>query len=991
MAVIRQRTQVFNRPFGVVRGDAGGARVGEAIGQVADSISQIAFNEAADYARKKGIDLAEAAEEKNLRTMNPDTGKPEAFTAPDSFGRIAAESYQRVIDKRFEDSMSSELRIKSKEIASKYQFDPETYTEVMKNYIGEMSENATGKYKVFIEETGSEYLALTKINIQNRARERARANAAQSVITSIDQKTDDIFDLARAGGFIIRDGEEVSEVTAGLTSEVVNVRNAINANLLKPGADLKANDQLNAAIAKGGVEYLLSKTASSVERNAINLAIATRGAEIDGVPSNLRGEVKQLLQYVNASNATQTLSHFSNIAADYNAVERDILEQQKAVAVQVARRSEVMFSDSMTDFSAMSTNYAAYAFDSDQPMSVTAYTGIANNTFNKVKGVIDQRYQADTSYTEEQRKSDLRDARQTALRPFLIQAAAEGNVEELRIAINTRDPKDLQMLTAKQQEVVTALYQSDFFDASEDIKYAREVLSASKNTIREQRDAERLKFEISTSVTEAGELAETGGLSDKAFENLVTNIKGNIGPKGLSAKQAESEIARLTKQRALGVVEIFSARATSADLNNLATYVDSGGQRTEGMSPDVIAAGNRILEQTKPDQRDAVVSKISGLKTTIKSQEDELNEALKARNNQLRILGGNGNVNSKEDRNFTQEILDNNGIKLENFYDLNEQTQLEMLDLMRSAAPQGLIDNLNRMASGLPVEEARTYLSLFATLSNDPTEQGLFINRFGNALSAETVELLEDANQIRVTMGGDANTIITTLVERQRDPKSTAQMNAVLGDKTPTDYATAAAGDDFVVGAELAPVVEYLARTGKSKKEIDARLESLIDRAYPKSTHIADPRFPAGSIKRSRHSLQAHFPVKEERNAFIAAVESQLPSGYALIPNMSTLPDEFTPPDARLRADEKKVMLVPDESTAGVNYFAYYIDESNELRPLIYEKDGQAFWPTFNRDDIADYYEQAAIRRKEELDKLEETQQGVFKRTELLKKRPGFR
>lgn len=978
MAVIRQRTQVFNQPVGVVRADAGAASVGQAISRAAGAMASLAFQDAADDAQKKGIELAQAVDEKKLRTINPETGKPEAYKPPETFGRIAADAYQNVIDKRFEDSMNTELRLKAQEIALKYQFDAESYDEVMSDYIGSMAENASGKYRSYIEGTGAKYLALTKLNIQERAVARARANAAESVLTSIDQTTDDVVDLARNGGFIVREGESVSEATARLNAEVTNAKNAISSGLLKSGADLKAQDQINASIAKGGVEYLLSKTASSVERNAVNLAIATRGVQMDGVPANLQADVKQLLQYVDASNATQTLSHFSNIAADYNAVERDVIEQQKAEALQNARRLEVQLSDSLTDFSSMTSGYAARGFASGEPMAVEVSVVVADSSFKARKKSIDQRYQSDTTYTQDQRESDLRDARQAALRPFLIQAAAEGNVETLRTAINTRNPADMQMLTANQREVITALYNSDFFNPAEDIGYAREVLSASKNTIREQRDAEQLKFEISQSVTEAGELAETGGLSDEAFDNLVNNIKRNIGPKGLSAEQAESEITRLTKQRAFGVVEVFAARATSGDLNNLATYVDSGGQRTEGMSPDIIAAGNRILEQTKPDQRDAVVSKISGLKTTIKSQEDELNEALELRNNQLRILGGNGNVNSKEDRNFTQEILDNNGIKLGDFYSLDEGVQLEMLSLMRSAAPQGLIDNLNLMASGQPIEEAQTYLSLFATLSNDPTEQGLFINRFGNALSAETVELLEDANQIRVTMGGDTNTIITTLVERQRDPKSTAQMNAVLKNKTPTDYATAAASNDFIVGAELAPVVEYLARTGKSKKEIDSRLEALIDQKYPKSTHIADPRFPAGSIKRSRYALQAHFPSKEERKAFISKVESQLPSGYALIPNLST--------------DEKKVMLVPDESTAGVNYFAYFVDpEGNELRPLIYEENGQAFWPTFNRDDISDYYEQEAARRKAELDKLEETQQGVFKRTEALKKRPGFR
>lgn len=978
MAVIRQRTQVFNRPFGVVRGDAGGAKIGEAVSELAGSISQIAFDEAAKYARKKGIDLAEAVDQKKLRTMNPETGKPEAFVAPKSLGIIAAESYQSVIDKRFEDSINTELRLKSKEIASKYEFDAETYDQVMSNYIGEMSENASGKYKVFIQDTGAEYLALTKINIQDKARARARANAAQSVITSIDQATDVLVDFARAGGFIAREGEEDSEVSVLLNREVSNARNAINANLLKAGADLKANDQLTAAIAKGGVEYILSKTSSSIERNAVNLAIATRGAEIDGVPARLQSDLKQLLKYVDASNATQTLSHFSNIAADYNAVERDILEREKAIAEQVSRKMEVQLSGDVSDLLLLSNSYASHAFNSDEPQAIKAYTTNANNTFNNLKNNIDERYQTDTSYTQDQREGDLRDARQAALRPFLIQAAAEGNVEEFRVALNTRNPKDMQMLTPKQQEVITALYDSDFFDASEDIGYAREVLSASKNTLRDQLDRERLVFEMSQSVIEAGELAETGGLSEEAYKNLEKNIKGNIGPKGLSAEQATSLLGTLSKQRAFGEVEVFASRAKSSDLNNLATYVDSNGQRTEGMSPDVIAAGNRILEQISPEQVDSVVGKINGLKTTVKTEEDRLKEEVNLRNERLRILGGNGDVNNKKDRQFTQDILDHNGINLGDFYNLDEDVQLEMLQLMRTAAPQGLIDNLNKMASGLPVEEAQTYLSLFAVLSNDPTEQGLFINRFGNALSAETVELLEDANQIRVTMGGDANTIITTLVERRNDPKSKLLMKDALGSKSPTDYATEIAGGDFIIGQELGPVVEYSLLTGKSLRQAEDRVKSLIDRAYPKSTHIADPRFPAGSIKRSRYSLQAVFPVKEERKAFIAAVESQLPSGYALIPN--------------LKSDDKKVMLVPDESTAGVNYFAYFIDpEGNELRPLIYEQNGQAFWPTFTKKDIANYYEQEAIRRQQELDKLEQTQEGVFKRTEALKKRPGFR
>ena len=49
------------------------------------------------------------------------------------------------------------------------------------------------------------------------------------------------------------------------------------------------------------------------------------------------------------------------------------------------------------------------------------------------------------------------------------------------------------------------------------------------------------------------------------------------------------------------------------------------------MSPDVVAAGNRILETT--DDVDAVVSKINGLRTTVASEEAQMKDAIELRNN----------------------------------------------------------------------------------------------------------------------------------------------------------------------------------------------------------------------------------------------------------------------------------------------------------------------------------------------------------------------
>ncbi len=165
-------------------------------------------------------------------------------------------------------------------------------------------------------------------------------------------------------------------------------------------------------------------------------------------------------------------------------------------------------------------------------------------------------------------------------------------------------------------------------------------------------------------------------------------------------------------------------------------------------------------------------------------------------------------------------------------------------------------------------------------------------------------------------------------------------MDVVLNKMTPTAYTLDLIGDP-IIAEELAPVTEYMALTGKGASQINSVLNQIVDSKYAKSRFIADPRFPAGSIKRSRYSLEAVFPGENDRNEFIAKVNEQLPSGYSLIPNLD--------------AGEKRVMLVPDESTAGLNYFSYFVDENEELRPLIIEQDGQPMWPTFDRSDIADY------------------------------------
>jgi len=179
MAVIRQRTQVFNRPFGVVRGDAGGAKIGQAIAEVASDVSQIAYREAAKNAQEAGKKAGLAVSTTDVTAIDPKTNMPVAYKPPSNFGGIAAEAYQTMIDRRFEDSVLTELQTKGSEFADKAS-NSKQYLELMTNYVEEMynagSQGAQGTfYTRYIEETGKAYVSKTFAALQEQERKAAAA------------------------------------------------------------------------------------------------------------------------------------------------------------------------------------------------------------------------------------------------------------------------------------------------------------------------------------------------------------------------------------------------------------------------------------------------------------------------------------------------------------------------------------------------------------------------------------------------------------------------------------------------------------------------------------------------------------------------------------------------------------------------------------------------------------------------------------------------
>jgi len=176
MAVVRQRTEVFNRPIGVARASAGAQQVGDSIARFASNVSDMAYKQAAKQAQAAGEEAGLAIKSESISAIDPITNKPEAYKPPSNFGTIAAEAYQDIIDRRFEDSVAIELQAKGSEFAESSSSAAQ-YRDRMSKYVEAMYDAAgpDTSYKRYIEEAGQQYVTKTFTSLQERERKAAAA------------------------------------------------------------------------------------------------------------------------------------------------------------------------------------------------------------------------------------------------------------------------------------------------------------------------------------------------------------------------------------------------------------------------------------------------------------------------------------------------------------------------------------------------------------------------------------------------------------------------------------------------------------------------------------------------------------------------------------------------------------------------------------------------------------------------------------------------
>lgn len=971
MAMIRQRTQVFNKSIGVVRANAGGAKVGQAIASAADTMAQISFERAAKEAEKRGFDAARAVEESQLTTFNAATGKPEAFKIPTGFGDIAGEAYQRVIDSRFEQSVNAELQLKAKELAIKYEFNPEAYSDVFSDYIGQMSENAEGHYKTLIEFNGTKLLESTALTIKKQAIARSRARLAQSALDTSSKYQSEAYESAKVGAYMPNPNTQMSDTDEFAARDADLIKNGVDSNLLKPGADKVSSVQMNTSIAQGALEHIAKLATNSSERNLITLAIRRGTTEGLGINPGLEANVTALLRYVSADNRSEVLRHHDAVSSDYNAVEADMIAESKAVAAANQLQFSV-FADQAANSLSIATEGSAYLAFQDPDTNINGQMGIpgavgnSSDQYSQLESQLGSRI--GPGYTLEAYKGDTRDARQALLKPYLLNAATQGkgSVEDLRLALTSLNQRAFNALDSKQQQLVVELRGSSFFDLS---KETTDFVSSTLNGIVDKEAETKAQIEQNISLMDdfnsSIEMASNGSLREEDYNKLVQEMRSNIRPNGFTLDKVDGFTSELDRARASSFITEFAAvspKMNSYSLNMLQQYINLKGQGNAANFPsNVKQFGDYILDAvSKPDDLKSVSQEINSLEATYAAREEDERKQLELAREIGRVGSGQGNMLDAKDRKIADQMLDTLGIDLSQYSQMPDDKKLTALNINRfTAGQQSLIDPLARLASGLQVSGAESYIQMYAQLSNDMSPASgtdVVIDRFGSGkgapLSETQKQRLNDILTVYSIEGGDINVIAAEMAEKQRDGKAAREAFFVKnkqysGVRQYLATLDSISGNSTVID-EMVPVAEYLIGNGLELDEVQSRIDQIIDKNYDDSLYIIDPMSPSPRLNKSKAALTKTIPDAEARSAFLTKIEAAVSSIsidgrklYLGTPGLMGGVDVVSETGSRFKVkSEDRIYLRPDPAGGNDRYYLYYMD-NNELKPLIYSADAQ--------------------------------------------------
>lgn len=304
MAVRKQRRQAFSQRIGVVRANTGAGLVTQSINNLADNLIESSFESLKVEAQKAGQEFAQSKSLESIRTINPATGKPEAYQAPEGYGTIAQDAYNRVIQQRFINTVEQDFKTKAAELAIEYQDDPDAvtkYSDAFDSFVGGYLQNVGDagvdpSIQNIVDSMGSQLLASNKLNLMQRQAQTRRTNTRNDFAVTFESANADL-------QFLHASPERAEDAALLENKQLQHIEDMFEGGFI---TQVEAQGfRRDLVIAKAvGLTNRLEQSALTSDSNVPTSVLLNRaetvlrgfGKGMDSLPESMQGAVNEILE-----------------------------------------------------------------------------------------------------------------------------------------------------------------------------------------------------------------------------------------------------------------------------------------------------------------------------------------------------------------------------------------------------------------------------------------------------------------------------------------------------------------------------------------------------------------------------------------------------------------------------------------------------------------------------------------------------------------------
>lgn len=910
--VIRRNVVEQDRPIGVNNFDTDADLIGAAIANAGETMRRAAFEDDARKAQKAGQDAAMAIEASRFRAIGAD-GMPEAMKAPEGFGQIARDAYQRVAERRFTETIDSDIRLKAQELRVKFDRNPIGFDRAMDDYLKGMGKNADGRFREFITQTGSAVKQSNYFSLVQAERNRVRVQAAQHILKENANHQELASNLAYSGN--TADAIAIAYERQAATKEGEGAE-------LKVGTSEAIFDNISGEVAAAHFIRQASGL-SKVDRETLTYLISTRGnydqAQLKpskkvldiynksvsvSLPDGKQADVK-VSSLINSSNITPVLSALNGANQDLYAVEA-------ARQAEMDRQRTQANSDNIEAAILSKADYDRDLYRMEREARDQALADFQNGTVDSGLAAVDRQLMNleqsvfatneanPTKFTRETAEAIVSQARKELLAPYITQAIANGeNSENLQAAIlGGLNSEAYGLLGQNGQQLVQAMATSQMLFDDNDMQTLSPLFSMSSSDAVNRIKKDKIRTDFVNNGLDLSIDVYNGAANQDQIDKYLADArnavdKGDIGAddlvkleRGFLVNQARAQAKTLGIGYDSQSLKILAhAAKTGEDISDELTSL------TEVQKEQINNALNKMGQNEFTDsERAAVAKEFTDLAEIKADDERRAKEARERVQYGKDFMAGNVDATSTKAGDFAQEMVDATGFDINN----SETWTPKALAVMAISVPTELRAQFSNLANGR-TDNADNLMSLFGTLSyaGGPLQGKNLLN--GMISKEDMGILLAIQKGLATGFYRSSAEAIQTVNEIRRDSPSARQAlyNAVFIDKKDQKGGTIKPAKwvdgvlngegDFVINSELAVVAETMAGLGFDPAQIKETVVDMFNMDYAESAYVYDPSRPYGAKGKSRHALGAIFKDERQLKHVVNKINSTLREhGYTL-------------------------------------------------------------------------------------------------------------